>query len=187
VTQPETLNALYGTYRLARLDAGGLDYFEPTVDAFWRSFKAALLIAPFYGLLLALRYQSGEIGTSAWHYGAIEIVAYVTAWVAFPVLMLSVSKRFGCAHNYLRFMVAYNWAAVPQNMLYLPIAMLSVTGIISADAAGFFALLALALIIGYVWFITRTALEIPVVGAAAIVAMDFAISILINGYVEGLH
>ena len=158
----------------------------------WRCAISPVKSAPAPGITEPSRFPGSDIGdnldgTSAWHYGAIEIVAYVTAWVAFPVLMLSVSKRFGCAHNYLRFMVAYNWAAVPQNMLYLPIAMLSVTGIISADAAGFFALLALALIIGYVWFITRTALEIPVVGAAAIVAMDFAISILINGYVEGLH
>jgi len=164
-----------------------MGFFETTTGAFWRSFKAALLIAPFYGLLLALRYEAGEIGATVWRYGAIEIIAYVISWVAFPVLMLSVTKRLGCEGNYLRFMVAYNWAAVPQNMLYLPIAMLSVTGIISPDAAGFFALVVLMLIVGYVWFITKTALDITPAKAAVIVAMDFALSILINAYAEGMH
>ncbi|MHA1599172.1 MAG: hypothetical protein ACTSV1_10660 [Alphaproteobacteria bacterium] len=187
MTHPETIKALYGTYRLARLDADGMDYFVATPGAFWRSFKAALFIAPFYGLMLALRYQSGEIGSPAWHYGAIEILAYIISWLAFPVLMLGVTVRLGLEANYLRFMIAYNWAAVPQNMLYLPIAMLSVTGIISPDAAGFFALLVLVLIVGYIWFITKTAFDIAAPKAAVIVAMDFALSILINAYAEGLH
>jgi len=182
-----TLQALYGAYRLARLDPDGMGFFEATTDAFWRSFKAALLIAPFYGLLLALRFEAGEIGATVWRYGAVETIAYVLSWVAFPVLMLGVTKRFDCEGNYLRFIVAYNWAAVPQNMLYLPVAMLSVTGVISADAAGFFALVVLMLIVGYVWFITRTALDITPARAAIIVAMDFALSILINAYAEAMH
>ena len=34
----EVFTALYGAYRLARLDAGGLKYFDITDQGFWRSF-----------------------------------------------------------------------------------------------------------------------------------------------------
>ena len=54
-TAGETLRALYGAYRLARLDAGGMAYFDSSIGGFWRSFFAAVLVVPFYALLLVMR------------------------------------------------------------------------------------------------------------------------------------
>ena len=38
----EVITALYGAYRLARFDPGGLGFYEVTVQGFWRSFFAAV-------------------------------------------------------------------------------------------------------------------------------------------------
>ena len=48
--------SIYGAYRLARLDAAGMSYFDTSVAGFWRSFFAAVIIAPFYAMLLAIRF-----------------------------------------------------------------------------------------------------------------------------------
>ena len=55
----QVMYALYGAYRLARFDAAGMRYFETSIEGFWRSFFAAVIVAPPYALLLFLRYRNG--------------------------------------------------------------------------------------------------------------------------------
>ena len=181
-----TKRALYGAYRLACLDPAGMDYFRNTRGAFWRSFNAALIIAPFYAGLLLMRYQTGEVSASAFRFISIEVISYIIAWVAFPVVVDLLISAMDRREKYIRFIIAYNWAAVLQNLLYLPMAMLSVNGIFSPSNAGILGLIILVFFMLYTWFITKTALEIPGGPAAAIVAIDFTLSLLINGYAEKL-
>ena len=180
----ETTNALIGIFRLARLDAGGIECFRNTPGAFWRSFKVALIIAPFYAGLLGMRYAKGEVSTPPLRFIAVETIAYTIAWLAFPVIVEPICRTMGRSDKYLRFIIAYNWAGLLQNMLYLPLAMLSVTAVLPPDSGGVFGLIILLVIMAFTWFIAKTALQIAASRAAAIVAIDFAISLLINGYAE---
>lgn len=182
----ERTNALYGAYRLARLDPTGMDYFRNTPGAFLRSFQAALLIAPFYVFLLALRLNAGEVTTPTFRFILIEALAYVIAWAAFPALMEPLANLLDRRDKYIRYIVAYNWGAVLQNMLYLPLAMLSVTGALPPGGAGFLGFIVLMAIMGYTWFIAKTALDIPGNRALGLVAIDFALSLVVNGYAEKL-
>ena len=182
----EIPKALYGAYRLARLDPAGMVFFRSTPGAFLRSFQAALLIAPFYVLLLALRLNAGEITTPVFRFILVEGIAYVVAWLAYPVLMEPLSNLLERREKYLRYIVAYNWCAVLQNMLYLPLAMLSVTGVLPAGSAGFLGFIILMAIMGYTWFVAKTALDIPGNRAFGLVAIDFTLSLVINGYAEKL-
>jgi hypothetical protein len=182
----ESARALYGAYRLASLDSTGMDYFRNTRGAFWRSFNAALIIAPFYAGLLFMRYTMGEISTTALRFISIEAISYIIAWVAFPVVVDFLITAMGRREKYIRFIIAYNWAAVLQNLLYLPLAMLSVNGVLPPSSAGFLGLVILVLFMVYIWFITKIALDIPGGWAATIVAIDFTLSLLINGYAEKL-
>jgi hypothetical protein len=185
-TPGETARALYGAYRLASLDSSGIDYFRNTRGAFWRSFNAALIIAPFYSGLLLMRYTMGEVSTSAFRFISIEVISYIIAWVAFPVVVDLLITAIGRREKYIRFIIAYNWGAVLQNLLYLPLAMLSVNGALSPGSSGFLGLIILVLFMVYTWFITKTALDIPGGRAGIIVAIDFTLSLLINGYAEKL-
>jgi hypothetical protein len=182
----EFARALYGAYRLASLDASGMGYFRNTRGAFWRSFNAALIIAPFYAGLLLMRYTMGEISTTALRFISIEVISYIITWVAFPVVVDFLITAMGRREKYIRFIIAYNWAAVLQNLLYLPLAMLSVNGVLPPSSAGFLGLIILVLFMVYIWFITKAALGIPGGRAATIVAIDFTLSLLINGYAEKL-
>ncbi len=180
----EMSNALYGVYRLARLDPGGMEYFRNTPGAFWRSFKVALMVAPFYAGLLAIRYAMGEVSTPPLRFIAVEAISYIVAWLAFPVIIEPLTRAMGRSDRYIRFIIAYNWAALLQNMLYLPLAMLSVTAVMSPDSSSFFGLIMLMMIMGLIWFIAKTALEISAAHAIGIVAIDFTLSLLVNGYAE---
>jgi hypothetical protein len=182
----ESARALYGAYRLASLDLSGMDYFRNTRGAFWRSFNAALIIAPFYAGLLFMRYTMGEVSTTALRFISIEAISYVIAWVAFPVVVDFLITAMGRREKYIRFIIAYNWAAVLQNLLYLPLAMLSVNGVLPPISAGFLGLIILMLFMVYIWFIIKVALDISGGRAATIVAIDFTLSLLINGYAERL-
>ncbi len=182
----DILTALYGAYRLARLDPSGLGFFDATPAGFWRSFFAAVLIAPFYLLLLSIRYSGLTESVNFFHFMAIESIAYVIAWVAFPLLMASLVKNIGREPHYIRFIVAYNWAAVLQNALYLPIAFLAASGLVADANANLLGLVALGLIVFYTWFVTRAALEVRAGMAAGIVGLDFILSILINTVASGM-
>ncbi|NQV47182.1 MAG: hypothetical protein HQ504_05305 [Rhodospirillaceae bacterium] len=186
LTIQEAFRSLYGAWRLAFMDKNALNFFDTSVAGFWRSFAAAGLIAPFYGMLMLMRYGFGEISAPLPRYLAVVAIAYVISWLAFPVAMDPASQKMNRGGKFVAFIVAYNWAAVLQSALYLPFAMLSVSGLISADAAGFFGLVILTVLFAYSWIIARTVLEVTAAQATGVVILDFALSFLINVYSEGM-
>lgn len=182
----EVVASLYGAYRLARFDPGGLRFFNDSMVGFWRSFFAAALVLPFYLVLLLVRHATSMGHVAAARFYAIELIAYVIAWVAFPLLMVSFAKVLDRERFYLRFIVAYNWAAVLQNLVYLPITILAAGGVLSQSAANTVGLVVLGLIVVYVWYIARVALEIEGGKAASVVGLDFLLSILVNAIADAM-
>jgi hypothetical protein len=187
----EIVFAFYGAWRLALLDAGGIAYFGTTTDAFWRSFFAAAIIAPFFAVVMALRYSldMGDVSldmsdVDPARFVTIEAIAYVTGWVAFPYAMLSIARLIDRDEHYVRFIVAYNWTAVLQNALYMPIICLAMIGALPDGLSAILQFVALAVILFYTWFITRTALDIGGPAAVAIVLFDLILGIFINVYAD---
>ncbi len=182
----DVVAALYGAYRLARFDSGGMSFFEISETGFWRSFFAAVLVAPFFLALLLVRFQMVPIEAPLFRYLAIEAIAYVIAWVAFPLVMANLVRAFERESHFIRLIVAYNWASVWQNCLYLPIVMLASLGAFSDGVANGVSFIALVYILVYTWFVARTALEIPAIGAAGVVAVDLFLSVVINAVADGV-
>ena len=180
----EVSASLFGALRLAQFDAGGLRFFNMTTTGFRRSFLAAALVAPLFAVLLFVRYLTGQDQAPVLRYAAVESIAYVIAWVAFPVAMDPISKILGRSDRYIQYMVAYNWAAVWQNAVYLPLAVFGVTGAIPGPAYSILNIAALALIMFYGWFIARTTLQVPSATAAGLVVFDFLLSLFINGFAD---
>lgn len=176
------MRALYGAYRLARLDATGMSHFDVSADGFWKSFFAAVIVAPLYVLFLLLHFQAGENDASFFRYVSIETIAYVITWVLFPLVMAGMTKFLGREDKFIAYIIAYNWASVWQNAVYLPVQILIAAGVLSAEAGASFSIAVLMAVLFYVWFITRTALDVPVSTAAAIVVIDLLLSVLVNGF-----
>jgi hypothetical protein len=177
----------YGAWRLARLDPDGMRYFDLTVDGFWRSFMVALYVLPLYLLSRFAdfeAYSERGIGVSAFVVGALA--SYALAWIAFPVAMIFIAKVFELSGRYVSFVIAYNWAQMVQICVLLPFILLSLVLDEPPAMLFFVEFVVFLMILYYQWFVTRTALGAPALLASGVVALDFAISILMRQAVDGL-
>ncbi len=175
--------ALYGAYRLARFDTAGLQYFDITALGFWHSFRAAIIVFPFYAATMAARWTTAPEALPGWRFLSVELIAYVIAWTAYPVIMPLITRALEREQHYTRAIVTYNWAAVLQNLIYTPVAVL---GMMGAQGAGPLAMVALFAVMLYSWFVTKTALEISSAAAWGIVALDLLISMVLSFWADTL-
>ena len=171
--------ALTGALLLARFDAVGIKYFEPTLEGFWRSFWAAGLVGPFFLLLLIIKYIQIN-GFTLVHHIAIESFAYVTAWVLFPLVMAGLTQHLNCAKNYISFIISYNWCSAIQHGIYLPIAILGYAGMLSPGLGNLLALSAITWILVYTFFIVNTVLNVSRITAFGIVVLDLVLGLLLD-------
>jgi hypothetical protein len=180
--------ALTGALRLARGDAGGLDYFDPSEEGFWRSFRAAVLCYPLYLILLAFPI---ELGTppplDPLRVVAVETIHFVISWVAFPLLMLPLVDWLRRGDRYFLFMTAYNWCQVPQTAVFAAVALAGATGLLSADG-----MLVADLIVGiaalvYEWYVAYAALGVSRPRAVLVIVVDVVLATALSHISSSLY
>ena len=86
---------IYGAWRLARLDPGAMTHFDRTVEGFWNSFFAAVIVAPGYALIILFDLAQVEVEAGALRIFLVQLLAYTTGWVAFPVVVHHVCEAIG--------------------------------------------------------------------------------------------
>ena len=176
----EAIRSLYGAYRIARLDVGGLAFFNTTVAGAWRSFFAAVIVLPFYAWELASSPELIQREVDPSSFWPVQLIAYVISWVAFPVAMAALSEALGRADRFVSYLVVYNWATVLQALVFLPIELLEATQVLPPESLQVLSYAVFGAVLGYLWFIARTVLAITPVAAMAVVALDFTLFILIH-------
>ncbi len=176
--------AVYGAWRLAHFDANGMRYFDRSIEGFWRSFRVALLAAPFSALLIAIQLSGMHVAGGWFRIVTGETIVYVISWVAFPLAIYYLAEVIDRRAQYVGFIVAYNWSALIQLGLFVPVSILAYSGILPSGLAGPVTIGAQIALLVYEWFIVRTALGLAGFAAAGVVAIDLVISILVNGVGE---
>jgi hypothetical protein len=180
--------ALLGTLRLARGDRGGLSCFDRTLDGFWRSFRAAFIAYPLYLLLVTMRVTVAEWERSGGMWiAAVETIAYVIAWSAFPLIMLAVTRWLDRPHRFFDFMVPYNWFQVPQSALFVLIGLEAEGGVLGAPAASGLEAAAVIAVLVYEWYIARVALDTTAYAAAFIVLVDLVLGAFVSHIASTLY
>jgi len=173
----EVQMAVGGALRLAIGDRRGLKFFDTSIDGFWRSFRAALICYPLYLLLVSFRVTDAQWEMSgAASILIVETIAYVISWVGFPLLILPVSRQFGRGDRFLSFMVAYNWAQVPQTAVFVLVGLDGATGLQPPSGAHLAGLLAAIAGLVYEWYIARVALAVTGTQATLVVIIDLLLS-----------
>lgn len=185
LTAEETARSLYGAWRLARFDAGGMALFDRTPEGFWRSFRVAVLMAPPYALLILL--QRGAQAADPLRFALVELIAYVIAWTAFPLAMAHIVKAVDREADYIGFVVAYNWANALQLGLFVLVAMVAASGLLPPTFANLLGFAAILAVLGYAWFIAKAGLRLGALGAAGIVLFDVMLNAFISGVADGLR
>ncbi len=155
-------------------------WFDRTIEGVWRSFRVAGLVAPGWALVLYLHDLSGSPPPDLARYVVAQATAYVMLWVAFPLVLAHLAPIIDREEELADFIVAYNWSAIPQMAIMLPLAFLLST---QTDVSGWIQALVLvgrlALFV-YEWFIVRTALRLGGFAAAGVVVLDLLISVTIG-------
>lgn len=182
---PNVIRALYGAYRLALFDTNGHSYFDTSITGFWRSFQAALLIAPLFLIMLMARFNTDANETSFTQYISLELSAYTLSWLVFPLVMEWLSRTIGCRDRYLGFIVAYNWAMVPQYLIFIVVISFGLIGVIPPELADSLSVILLVWTFFYAGFIAKSALEIPVQTAIGIVVLDFLLGLTLDLAITG--
>jgi hypothetical protein len=184
----EVSYALYGAWRLARLDPAGLGFFDRSREGLIRSFRAAIIVYPFFLLLLVLRVED-----TAWQQAGaarvilIETIGYVISWTAYPLATLQLARFLDRTERWPGFIVVYNWSQILQTVLFLAAAALAASGVLPAGLGRNLLLLATIAILLYEWYIARVALDVPGTAATVAVLIDLVIGVLVAHVAEALY
>ena len=186
ITAGEVSRGLFGAWLFARFNANGITFFENTVEAFWRSFWAAAVALPVYAILLSLQSRGVSVGVGPGTSFLVHSIAYVIDWMALPFAMFYLAPIFNRDQWYCRFIVAYNWSRALQMLLMLIVSLIVATGLLPSVLGSWAIAAALIFVFIYKGFIAHVAFQATWGGAAAIVFLDFCLSLMLDGWTTKL-
>lgn len=175
ITWGEVRAGVGGAWRLARRDRGGLALFDASPHGFWASFFAAVLVAPGYLVLEAL---GGDFSQAALRPLLIDAIAYVIGWTLFPLAMAHLADGLDRGHAYIRYIVAYNWSAVVQMALFLPVALFGHAFPGPGTALGGMAVT--VVLLAYQGYVAHVALDVGPGTAGGVVLFDMLLGAMIQ-------
>jgi hypothetical protein len=172
--------AVRGLWRLLQFDPSGLEFFDRSIAGFWRSFRVALLIAPFYAL--PIPYKLAMISpTAAWQQiMLVQILTYVVAWFLYPVVAYELCRWLRREEEYVGYIVTYNWSATilatADVLVWLP----TFAGMTAPDTSAALGTVAYYAFFIYLWFLTRIALKIDSASAVGLMFVDYVLTFVLS-------
>ena len=186
----ESVRSLTGAWHLFLDRSDAMRFFDVSVDGFWRSFGAILLILPAY-VLVVLSDRAQIVtdalfseGFNASSFLANRAILLALNWVALPILLALVAQPLGVSRTYASYVVARNWCAVLTVTPFGLIALLHLAGLLSNEIASVISLAIIVVVIRFDYLIARRALGADVGLAVAVVLADLAIGLAIAVVVD---
>lgn len=186
LTARDVATSVFGAYRLARFDPGGLDLIDRSPEGVLKSFYAAAIVLPAYVLLLAVRLMEQGVEAPLPQVALVEGIAYVINWTAFPLALHQAAVMLGRPGQWAGAVAANNWAAVVQMAIYLPAVLLAKIGVLPDGLGSGLVFGVMLAMMVYQGFVLRTALEVSRPAAAALVMLDLLLSALIGDLADNL-
>jgi hypothetical protein len=186
----EIVRSLTGAYEVFLDRPNASQHFDLSINGFWRSFRAIVLVAPLYALsAIAERAVAlGDPSVAADFNDGLFILdkaaALIIDWVALPVVLALLASRIGIARTYPAFIIVRNWAAVLSILPFALIGLLFTVGTFGPDTADIMTLAGLIIVLRYNYLIARRVMEAPVGLAVAVVVGDFILSMAIASAVD---
>ena len=174
----EVRRSVYGALLLAKREPRGMEWFNLTLDGFWRSFYALALVYPGFVVLALCERSLMAQPPELQRYLALQTAVYVAQGIAFPVAMIFLARLLRLSATYVPFIIAYNWSNVWVTLLLMPALLLLALG--GGQIGGLLNIVASAATVYYRWYVTRTALGTTSMTALGLVVIDVILSILIS-------
>jgi hypothetical protein len=182
----EVSYALYGTWRLARMDPSGLVFFERSLEGFWRSWWSLAFIYPA-GLVISGIHASPQWQEAGFlRVALLQAIGSVIGYALYPLIVLALTRFIDRSAQFFDYIVAYNWSQVPVSAAFLLLAglggsgILGETGWIASEAA------ILAGWCAYHAYLALVSLRAGAAPAAALVLVDMVLGIFISVAVDRL-
>lgn len=177
----EALRSIVGAARLARLDPAARNYFDLSVEGFWRSFGAMLYVAPLYLIFIHLPGMRPSLHAAEPFLGyPLEIANYVLRWASFPFVLYWLARPLGLAQGYAAYFVAYNWSQVVQIGFFLPFAALVALDILPGPLGRGVMTFIVVATFAYQLAVARTMLGIAWYFAFGIVCLDWVLGLFVD-------
>jgi hypothetical protein len=185
----EIARSLTGAWRVFLDKPDASQFFDLSVEGFWRSFRAFGLMIPFYGLMAAAEYRAliaanADVGESA--FILTKAVASGIDWILFPMLLALIAEPLGITRSYTSFVIARNWGSVLASVPSVVVNLLYVLGIFDDDLTQIVSLIVLFVQLRYAYLIASRTLGVGIGLAVAVVVGDFAVSQMIMTIAAGL-
>ena len=183
----EITQSINGAWRIARMDENALDYFNMSIEGFWRSFLAVLIVVPLYivflvlnlGQLSGMELPTGS-ATSKEFYVAIKLAAHILGWLAFPVVMIPISRLMDLSQSYVPYIIVWNWSNVLVMAVILPAVLLFPPSAQSGQSAKLILMAAQITVLFYGYLVARAGLQCKILTAIGVVMLDLLLGLLFN-------
>jgi len=179
---------LYGAWRLARLDAKAMNWFDRGPFGTARSFWAAILCFPGFVALLALRVSPHDWAASGvGHILLVESIGYVIGWTAYPLLALNLCRLLRIGDGGFDFVTAYNWSQIIETALFIAVAAIVALHVLPDGTGNILSAITLLLVLLYEWFIARVATRAGGGAAAALALLDLVLGAGLSQVTQSLY
>ena len=179
----ETRRSVTGCWRLLMRDEGGYDDLNLSINGFWWSFAVLLPIAPFTIYFSQIVDQLGKSPNQTPISAQLIGLALVLHWFGWPLIMAAVARIAGLTRNFVRYVVAYNWASLLVVAFELPPVLLMWQGEATAGLGVAIYYLVFAVLIYYHWYIAKTALDTSFHVAWAVTLGDLLLNIALYEFI----
>jgi hypothetical protein len=188
----EIVRSLTGAWRLLLDRSDALRFFDVSVDGFWRSFGAILLVLPAF--ILVVLSDRARILTDAVAGSGFDATTFLVNrglwlllnWIALPVVLALVAQPLGVTRTYAAYVVARNWCAVLTVAPFGLVALLSLAGLLGDDIASVISLVVIVVVVRFDYLIARRALGADIGLAVGVVLADLAIGLAIGVVVDSV-
>lgn len=177
----EIASSIYGAWRLAHLDKTALQYFNRTVEGFWRSFFAAVIVLPGHAILIASELSDATLTADLPQVLVIQGLVYVLAWTVFPLVMFHVTQAMGRSGEYVGYIVAANWVSVLEIALYAAVIGIAKSGLLPEGLGTTLTFAVFLVILAFEAFVAHTLLRIGGMAAGGVVLLSLFIFYVIDG------
>lgn len=159
----------------------GLGRLDTSLEGFWRSFGAFVLIVPLMlvvdrGLNSLVSEETAPVERFDWESLFIQLVD----WIAFPIVFAFVATRIGLAARYVPFVTARNWGAVIIAAIFAATTLPGWFYPLSVTAAAIISFVNLGIGLRFSYLLAKTTLGVGPSVAVPVVALELLLSLVIG-------
>ncbi|WP_334174917.1 hypothetical protein [Pseudoxanthobacter sp.] len=161
--------------------------FEFSVEAFWLSFGAIVLLVPALVIStvaeahLAVGLGLMEADSFPWTLlFATRAGELVIDWIGYPLILMALARPLGIAPRFVPYVIVRNWSSVVAAAIYVLPELLFTFGLVDGEAWFLANLVVLVIVLFYHYRVARLALAAPVGLCIGLVALETVFSILVS-------